>query len=75
MGIPEGMEKLRQGFQTGDWSAFQRWVGHFFVQVVPVIVGDGKRALPDGVRAQLELLAERRFRSGVVHLHYGLRGF
>ena len=46
---------------------------HLFL--VPVIVGDGKRALPDGVRAQLELLAERRFRSGVVHLHYGLRGF
>jgi dihydrofolate reductase len=36
----------------------------------PVLVGGGKRALPDGVRAQLELLDERRFRSGVVHLHY-----
>ena len=30
----------------------------------------GKRALPDNVRAQLELLDERRFRNGVVHLHY-----
>jgi dihydrofolate reductase len=40
--------------------------------LVPVIVGGGKRALPDDVRAQLELLAERRFRNGVVHLHYGL---
>jgi dihydrofolate reductase len=37
----------------------------------PVIVGGGKRALPDGVRVQLELLEERRFRNGVVHLHYG----
>ena len=36
----------------------------------PVVVGGGKRALPDNVRAQLELLDERRFRSGVVHLHY-----
>ena len=44
---------------------------HLFL--VPILVGGGKRALPDGVRAQLELLAERRFRSGVVHLHYGLR--
>jgi len=43
--------------------------------LVPIIVGGGKRALPDDVRVQLELLAERRFRSGVVHLHYGLRGF
>ncbi len=41
--------------------------------LVPVLVGGGKRALPDGVRVQLELVAERRFRSGVVHLHYGLR--
>jgi dihydrofolate reductase len=36
----------------------------------PVVVGGGKRALPNDVRAQLELLAERRFRSGVVHLRY-----
>ena len=43
---------------------------HLFLH--PIVVGGGKRALPDGVRARLELLAERRFRSGVVHLHYGL---
>lgn len=43
---------------------------HLFL--VPVLVGAGKRALPDHVRVQLELLAERRFRSGVVHLHYRL---
>jgi len=36
----------------------------------PVLVGGGKRALPDNIRAQLELLDERRFRGGVVHLHY-----
>jgi dihydrofolate reductase len=36
----------------------------------PVLVGGGKRALPANVRAQLDLLDERRFRSGVVHLHY-----
>lgn len=36
----------------------------------PVIVGAGKRALPAKVHAQLELLDERRFRSGVVYLHY-----
>jgi len=38
----------------------------------PIIVGGGKRALPESIRAQLELLDERRFRSGVVHLHYRL---
>jgi dihydrofolate reductase len=36
----------------------------------PIMVGAGKRALPDNVRAQLELLDERRFRNGVVHLRY-----
>jgi dihydrofolate reductase len=36
----------------------------------PVIVGGGKRVLPDNIRARLELLDERRFRRGVVHLHY-----
>jgi len=44
---------------------------HLFL--VPIIVGGGKRALPDDVRAELELLAEHRFRSGVVHLHYAFR--
>jgi hypothetical protein len=34
------------------------------------VVGGGKRALPDGVRAGLELLDERRFGSGVVYLRY-----
>jgi dihydrofolate reductase len=36
----------------------------------PVLVGGGKRALPADVHANLELLDERRFRSGVVYLHY-----
>jgi dihydrofolate reductase len=43
---------------------------HLFL--CPVVVGGGKRALPDGVRAELELLDERRFGSGFVHLHYRL---
>jgi dihydrofolate reductase len=42
--------------------------------LVPVLVGGGKRALPDGVRTQLGLLDERRFRSGFVYLRYQVRG-
>jgi dihydrofolate reductase len=38
--------------------------------LTPVVVGGGNQALPDGVRVQLELLDERRFENGVVHLHY-----
>ena len=38
--------------------------------LAPVVVGGGKSALPDGVRLKLELLDERRFRGGMVHVHY-----
>ncbi len=38
--------------------------------VVPVVVGGGTPSLPDHVRLQLDLLDERHFGSGVVHLHY-----
>ena len=41
---------------------------HLFL--VPVMVGGGKRALPDDVRVQLELRDTRSFQSGVVHLHH-----
>ena len=38
--------------------------------LVPVVVGGGKRALPDGARSDLELLDTRRFASGAVYLRY-----
>jgi dihydrofolate reductase len=38
--------------------------------VWPVVVGGGKRFLPDRVRLQLELLDERRVGSGVLYLRY-----
>jgi dihydrofolate reductase len=41
--------------------------------VVPVVVGAGKQALPHDGRIELELLDERRFRSGTVFLHYRTR--
>jgi dihydrofolate reductase len=44
---------------------------HLFL--APVVVGGGTRALPDGARVELELLDERRFASGFVHLHYRTR--
>jgi dihydrofolate reductase len=44
---------------------------HLFL--TPVVVGDGKRALPAGVRIALELLGQRRFAGGTVHLHYRVR--
>jgi dihydrofolate reductase len=41
---------------------------HLFL--TPIVVGGGNSALPDDVRLELELLEERRFDGGVVHLHY-----
>ncbi|MET0600775.1 MAG: dihydrofolate reductase family protein [Baekduia sp.] len=38
--------------------------------LVPVIVGAGKPALPDGLRLHLALLDERRFANGTVYLQY-----
>jgi dihydrofolate reductase len=40
----------------------------------PIIVGGGTRALPDDIRVPLALLDERRFRNGVVYLHYRVSG-
>jgi dihydrofolate reductase len=41
--------------------------------LVPAVVGGGTRALPDGLRLDLELLDERRFASGAVYLRYQSR--
>jgi dihydrofolate reductase len=41
---------------------------HLFL--TPVIVGGGTAALPKDVRMNLELLDQRPFANGVVHLHY-----
>jgi dihydrofolate reductase len=48
-------------------------VDEYRLFLTPVVVGGGNQALPDDVRLQLELLDERRFQSGVVHLHYRAR--
>ena len=41
--------------------------------LAPIIVGGGKRSLPNDGRLKLELLNERRFGNGMVHLHYRTR--
>ncbi|WP_433786706.1 dihydrofolate reductase family protein [Actinomycetospora sp. CA-101289] len=41
--------------------------------VAPVVVGGGTPFLPAGVRLDLELVGERRFDSGGVHLQYRVR--
>jgi dihydrofolate reductase len=48
-------------------------VDEFHLFLVPMVVGGGNQALPDQVRLELELLDERRFGNGVVHLRYATR--
>lgn len=48
-------------------------VDEFHSLLAPVVVGGGTRALPDDVRLDLELVSERRFAGGFVHLHHRAR--
>jgi dihydrofolate reductase len=61
-----GTELAAQAFAAG-------LVDELHLFLTPIAVGGGKQALPDGVRVELELLGERRFGNGVVHLHYRTR--
>jgi dihydrofolate reductase len=62
-----GPEVAGQAIAAGVVDEVQLFLG-------PVVIGGGKRALSDGVRAQLELVDEHRFEGGVVYLRYRLRG-
>jgi dihydrofolate reductase len=48
-------------------------IDEYHLFVIPILVGGGKPALPDTVRLELELLAERRFPNGTVYLRYRTR--
>ncbi|HMJ95333.1 MAG TPA: dihydrofolate reductase family protein [Thermoleophilaceae bacterium] len=48
-------------------------VDEYHLFLTPVVVGGGTPSLPDNARVELELLDERRFGNGIVHLHYRTR--
>jgi dihydrofolate reductase len=58
-----GPELAAQAFKAG-------LVDECHLFLAPMVVGGGKQSLPDDVRLKLELLDERRFRNGMVHLRY-----
>jgi dihydrofolate reductase len=60
------------GAELAGQAITQGLVDECHLFLVPVLVGGGKRALPAGVHVELELLDERRFRSGVAYLRYRL---
>jgi dihydrofolate reductase len=76
---PDAVRKLKQSAPADISIGGAELAGHAFraglvdechLFLCPIIVGGGKRALPDDVRVHLELLDERRFGNGVVHLHH-----
>jgi dihydrofolate reductase len=58
-----GPQLAAQAFKAG-------LVDEIHLILTPIIVGGGNQALPDDVRLQLELIDERSFANGFVHLHY-----
>ena len=61
-----GPELASQAIRAGLVDEFQ-------MVLYPVIVGSGKRFFPDGVRLDLDLVEERRFRNGAVYVRYAVR--
>ncbi|HVW16879.1 MAG TPA: dihydrofolate reductase family protein [Solirubrobacteraceae bacterium] len=49
-------------------------VDEIHLLLAPVLFGAGKPALPAGLSLDLELVSQRRFAGGVVHLHHRLAG-
>jgi len=79
---PDAIERMKQssgsdisigGAELAGQAIAAGLVDGLQLLLVPVIVGGGKRALPNDVRARLELLDERRFQSGAVFLRYRAR--
>jgi dihydrofolate reductase len=61
-----GPELAAEAFRAGLVDECQ-------VFLAPVVVGAGKRSLPEGFFARLDLLEQHRFASGFTYLRYGVR--
>jgi dihydrofolate reductase len=61
-----GPELAAQAAQAGLVDEFQ-------MRICPVIVGGGKRYFPNGVRLNLDLVEEKKFRNGEIFLRYAVR--
>jgi dihydrofolate reductase len=76
---PEGVRQLKAatgrdltvgGPTLGAHAITAGLVDEYHLLVWPVVVGGGKRFLPNRVRLQLDLLDERRLTNGMVYLRY-----
>lgn len=76
---PDAIRRLKEssaaditigGPELAGWAMSAGLIDECHLLLNPIVLGGGKQALPDNLRMRFELLGERRFRSGVVHLHY-----
>jgi dihydrofolate reductase len=79
---PEAIRKLKAAVKEDIGIGGPELAAHAFraglidevhLFLVPIILGGSKRALPEDLRLELELLEERRFGNGVVYLRYRAR--
>ncbi len=80
--FPEAIRRLKAEATQDLTVGGPELAGHAFESIlvdechlflVPVVVGTGRAAFSKVARLNLELLSERRFASGAVHLHYRVR--
>jgi dihydrofolate reductase len=76
---PESIRQLKEALEQDILIGGPELAAHAFraglidecqLFLTPIIVGGGKRSLPDNVRIELELLEERRFGNGMVFLRF-----
>jgi dihydrofolate reductase len=60
------------GAELGGQALAAGLVDEIQLILVPMVVGEGKRALPAHVRARLRLIETRGFSGGAVHAHYAV---
>lgn len=68
-----GQDLLIGGPDVATHAFMARLIDECHLFLVPILVGGGKRALPNNVRLELELLEERRFGNGMVYLRYRVK--
>ena len=71
---PRGADITLGGAELAGQAIAAGLVDELHLFLGPIIVGGGKRALPDDIRVPLALLDERRFPNGVVQFHYRVSG-
>jgi dihydrofolate reductase len=72
MKATEGRDLIVGGPDLAAQAITAGLVDEWHLVLAPIVVGGGNQSLPDGVRLDLELLDERRFRNGMVYLSYSI---